>query len=88
MDEKMKVETEEKIENDAVDIKDYYKEKEISEFFNNLININLKKILSILNNYIDCGDWKSCVLLTNNKIFRCINKTIITKFISLFRNRS
>ena len=83
----MKVETEEKIENDAVDIKDYYKEKEISEFFNNLININLKKILSILNNYIDCGDWKSCVLLTNkillHRIFKYANEEYKTKFLDV-----
>ena len=87
MDEKMKVETEEKIENDAVDIKDYYKEKEISGFFNNLININLKKILSILNNYIDCGDWKSCVLLTNkillHRIFKYANEEYKTKFLDV-----
>ena len=39
------VEKEEKIEKDIVEIKDYFKEKEISNFFNNLISLNIKRII-------------------------------------------
>ena len=87
MDEKMKKETQENLENDAVNIKDYYKEKEISEFFYNLININIKRVISDLNKYIECGDWKSCILLTNklllNKIFKYANEKYKTEFLDI-----
>ena len=57
-----------KDEKDFVSIKDYYKDKEISKFLNNIVDINIKKILSQLNNYIECGDWKSCMILNNKLI--------------------
>ena len=68
MDEKMIDKGKNKDEKDFVSIKDYYKDKEISKFLNNIVDINIKKILSQLNNYIECGDWKSCMILNNKLI--------------------
>jgi hypothetical protein len=87
MDEKIKKDGEEKNEVDAVNIKDYYQDKEIFRFFNNLIDINIKKVISILNNYIECGDWKSSIILIDkvlqNSIFKYANEKYKTKFIDI-----
>ena len=52
-----------KLENFAVDIRDFYMDKEISNFMKDFINVNLKKFLLDLNNYAECADWKNCVIL-------------------------
>ena len=73
MAENSELEKKLKLENFAVDIRDFYMDKEISNFMKDFINVNLKKFLLDLNNYAECGDWKNCTLL--------IEKLNILKFI-------
>ena len=74
MDEKIIEENKQKEEKDSVCIKDFYKDKEISKFLNHILNINIQRILSDLNKYIECGDWKNCLILIDkiieHKIFK------------------
>ena len=69
MDLKQEVE-----ESKRTDIKDFYKDKEISMFLYHIIDINIQRILSDLNHYIECGDWKSCKILTNKLLTQKIFK--------------
>ena len=74
MNEKIIDEKKEKEGNDSIYIQDFYKDKEISKFLKHLLNINIQRILSDLNKYIDCGDWKNCLILIDkiieHKIFK------------------
>ena len=69
---------EDKEENYSVCVNDFYKEKEIQKFLMHILNVNIKRIISDLNNYIECGDWKSCIILINKlvnfRIFRYANE--------------
>ena len=75
---------EEKIEKNIVEIKDYFKEKEISNFFNNLISLNIKRIISDLNNYIESGDWKSCLILIRKLLYVRIFKYANEEYKKIF----
>ena len=77
-------EKEEKIEKDIVEIKDYFKEKEISNFFNNLISLNIKRIISDLYNYIESGDWKSCLILIRKLLYVRIFKYANEEYKKIF----
>lgn len=65
---------EENIEKDDINIIYFYQDKEISMFMNNIIKINIQRIFSDLNNLIDKGDWKRCILLINKLIIKDIYK--------------
>ena len=87
MDETNKNELKENINNIAVEIKDYYKEKEIHNFINGILNVYIKRILLDLNNYIENGDWKNCILLINklvlHKMFKYANEEYKIKFLDI-----
>ena len=87
MDDKGERNNEEEIENIADNLKDYYKNKEIFKFIKYIISINIKKILSDLNNYIESGDWKSCMLLINklnyHRIFKYANEEYKKQFLDI-----
>ena len=72
--------TEDKKENFIEDIGNIYAEQEISDFVKDFININLKRIISDLNNYIECGDWKRCSSI--------IEKLIVNRFIIKYANET
>ena len=72
--------TEDKKENFIEDIGNIYAEQEISDFVKDFININLKRIISDLNNYIECGDWKRCSSI--------IEKLIVNRFIIKYTNET
>ena len=65
---------EENTENNDINIIYFYQDKEISMFMNNIIKINIQRIFSDLNNLIDKGDWKKCILLINKLIIKDIYK--------------
>ena len=60
--------------NDSSGIKDFYKDKDIPKFLNYILNINIQRILSDLNNYIESGDWKNCVILIEKLVCHNIFK--------------
>ena len=87
MDETKKDKLKEKTEDLIVEIKDYYREKEIYNFMNAIIDVHIKKILLDLNNYIENGDWKNCILLINKltiqKIFKYAKEEYKIKFLDI-----
>ena len=69
-----------KDENYSVCVNDFFKDKEIQKFIMHILDINIKRIISDLNNYIECGDWKNCIILVNKlvnfRIFRYANEEL------------
>ena len=87
MDETKKDKLKENTEDIVVEIKDYYREKEIYNFMKGIIDVHIKRILLDLNNYIENGDWKNCILLINkltiHKIFKYATEEYKIKFLDI-----
>ena len=87
MDETKKDKLKENTEDIVVEIKDYYREKEIYKFMKGIIDVHIKRILLDLNNYIENGDWKNSILLINkltiHKIFKYATEEYKIKFLDI-----
>ena len=78
-------------EYDEKDLSNYYQDKEIAKFLSTIYTNNLKRILKELNNYIEGGDWKNCMIFINkiglHKVFKRAPYELKKEFLDLIINK-
>ena len=78
-------------EYDEKDLSNYYQDKEIAKFLSTIYTNNLKRILKELNNYIESGDWKNCMIFINkiglHKVFKRAPYELKKEFLDLIINK-
>ena len=59
-------------------ITEYYKDKDIAQFFKTLLDNRINRMLEELNHYYDIGDWRNCIILLKkiniNRLFPLFKK--------------
>ena len=72
-------------------ITEYYKDKEIAQFFKTILDNKINRILEELNNYYELGDWRNCVIIlkkiTINKLFPLFIKEKKIKLLDIIINK-
>ena len=91
MDLVTKIKKDSKNKEDIVEMIEYYKDKEIGQFFQSLIDKNIKRIIEKLNHFYEIGDWQNCILLFTkikiNKIFQFLKKEKKKEFLDIITKK-
>jgi hypothetical protein len=72
-------------------ITEYYKDKDIAQFFKTLLDNRINRMLEELNHYYDIGDWRNCIRLLKkiniNRLFPLFKKEYKIQLLDTIMNK-
>ena len=72
-------------------ITEYYKDKDIAQFFKTLLDNRINRMLEELNHYYDIGDWRNCIILLKkiniNRLFPLFKKEYKIQLLDTIMNK-